>query len=134
MKQSECVVNKIESPEFIVGLRSDGILHVYYKSNTVIDVDIQEKVSKAAFELTGNKKCPCLFEAGDYCVLTKEARANAIKKESDFPATVSAVLVQNLAYKMIADFYNKVNKPKQPYKTFRKVEDAVTWLIENSKK
>lgn len=103
-------------------------MHMYYKSGSVIDVNIQNRVRDAAFSLSGNKKMPCLFEAGEYVTLTKEARANAIDSEDNFPALASAVIVQNLAYKMIADFYYKINKPKQPFKVFRNIEDAITWL------
>lgn len=128
MKQSERIIKKIEDPEFIIGLRDDGLMHMYYKSGSVIDVNIQNRVRDAAFSLSGNKKMPCLFEAGEYVTLTKEARANAIDSEDNFPALASAVIVQNLAYKMIADFYYKINKPKQPFKVFRNIEDAITWL------
>lgn len=128
MKQSEHLIKTIDDPDFVLGLRGDGIVHVYYKSNTVIDVDMQDRIRVAAFKLTNDVKHPCLFEAGDYVSLTKEARANAIKKEDDFPASASAVLVQNLAYKMIADFYYKVHKPKQAFKVFRNIDEAIEWL------
>lgn len=128
MKQSERIIKKVEDPEFIVGYRDDGIIHVFYKSRTVIDVDMQNRIREAAFSLSGDVKLPCLFEAGEYVTLTNEARANAIKNEDNFPALASAVLVQNLAYKMIADFYYNINKPKQPFRTFRNIDDAVNWL------
>ncbi len=129
MKQPERITKSIDDRDFIIGLRDDGLLHIYYKSNCTIDVEVQEKVKEAAFLLTKKITRPCLFEAGDYVSLTKEARANAIKKEGDFPASASAVLVQNLAYKMIADFYYKINKPKQAFKVFQNIDDAINWLI-----
>lgn len=129
LKQAERIIKKVEDPEFIIGLRDDGLMHMYYKSGTVIDVAIQNRVRDAAFSLSNNKKMPCLFEAGEYVTLTKEARANAIDNEENFPASASAVLVQHLAYKMIADFYYKINKPKQPFKVFRNIDEAITWLI-----
>lgn len=128
MKQPERIINQVEDPEFIVGYRDDGLLHVYYKSRTVIDVDMQNRIRQAAFTLSGDVKLPCLFEAGEYVTLTNEARANAITNEENFPASASAVLVQNLAYRMIADFYYKINKPRQPFKVFGNIDDAVKWL------
>ena len=38
------------------------------------------------------------------------------------------LIVTNLAYKIIANFYMKVHKPKRPLKTFRNEEDAIEWL------
>ena len=130
MKEADRIVKKFEAPGFIIGIRDDGIMHVYYKSNTLIDVGIQSEVRDAAFALSRDKKMPCIFEAGDYVTLTKEARANAKANEEDFPSTASAVIVQNLAYKMVADFYFKMSNPKQPFKVFKKIDEAVEWLKE----
>ncbi len=40
----------------------------------------------------------------------------------------TAVVVDTLAYKLIANFYLKFNKPKRPYKVFSKEEEAIKWL------
>ncbi len=44
------------------------------------------------------------------------------------PISCTVVYVNNLAYKIIADFYMKFNKPKNPYKVFNKFENGVKWL------
>jgi hypothetical protein len=129
VQNKQDLIKTIELEEAILGLRHDGIYHVYYKANTIIDVPLQEKLRGVLKEMTQNKKSLFLFEAGDYCSVTKEARDNAIKTETDFPSSATVVLVQNLAYKMIADFYYKINKPKQPYKVVRRFDEGIKWLL-----
>ena len=61
--------------------------------------------------------------------ITKEARDNAVKIEDQSSLGASAVIVNNLAYKLIANFYMRFNKPKRPFKTFSNEKDAIEWLL-----
>jgi hypothetical protein len=61
-------------------------------------------------------------------VITKEARDHSAELEKTYPGIASAVIADNLAYKIIANFYLKVNKPKTPYKVFNDFASAEIWL------
>jgi|ERR1051326_226765 hypothetical protein len=111
-----------------ITLRADGIIQILYREGTVIDLDVQKRVLDVFIELTGDVKRPMLFEALDQCSVTREARENAIKMEDKVPASAYAVVAQSLAYKLIANFYLKVNKPKSPYRVFNNKEEALDWL------
>lgn len=119
----------IEIPEAIIHLRSDMIVHIIYKEGVVIDVPLQQRVLEKFNELCEGKKLPFLFDAMDHVTVTKEAKLNAIEMENKTPVLATAVFAKSLAYKLIADFYLKINKPKKPFKVFRKKEDAITWLL-----
>ena len=129
MKQIDQIVRQIETEEAIVALRKDGIVHVYYKRGTVINVELQTSIYKIFHEITGGVRTPFIFEAGEYCSVTKEARANAIATEDITPTSATVVYVHNLAYRMIAEFYYKFNKPKQPYKVCTTFEEGIEWLL-----
>ena len=73
-------------------------------------------------------KRPFIFSAGEFVSITKEARKNATKMEDQVPVSASAVLVINLAQKLIADFYYKFDKPKNPLKVFRDFDKGIEWL------
>jgi len=128
MHHKEELTRVIETGNYIVGLRADGIVHVYYKDNTEINVALQMELLEVFNELTGKKKSLFIFEAGHYCSVTKEARENAIIMEPLTPTLASVVFVQNIGYRLIAEFYYKVNKPIQPYKVVSKFEDGIKWL------
>jgi hypothetical protein len=122
------IVRDIEHEFLHVSLRNDGIVTVFIKNHTEINVSLQKDMIKIYNELTGGKKAVFLFEAGEFVSITKEARSYAIRMEKDTPTYASAILVKNLGQKIIADFYYKVNRPKQPYSIFWQKEKAIEWL------
>ena len=69
-----------------------------------------------------------MFEAMDHVTITKEAKEYAVKIEDIAPIKASAILVNNLGYKLIAEFYYRINKPRKPFKIFNKEEKAIEWL------
>jgi hypothetical protein len=128
MQQTEALIRSIKMDDAIVGMRNDGIVHVYFRPCTVIDVPLQLKLLDAYHEITGGKKTPFIFEAGEYISVTREAKENAIVIEEITPTLASAVLINNFAQKLIAVFYYKIKPPKQPYKVVWKFEKGVEWL------
>lgn len=122
------IIKEIEIPEAFIMLRSDGIIHVDYKKDTTLDVDLQVSMRKIYDELTLGIKTHFIFSAAEGFILTKEARENSSIIDATSPIAAYGIIANNLAYKLIANFYLKVNKPKVPYKLFTTVEEAVKWL------
>ncbi len=127
MNQPERLVRKIELPESIIGLRDDGILHVYYKPYTEITPEYQARQLKTLNEISDGKH-PAIYEAGEYVTVTSEARSNAIRLEAISPTLCKVVFVRSLSQKLIAQFYYQFNKPKQPYKVFDDFQQGIEWL------
>jgi hypothetical protein len=125
---SSSIQKQIELPEGTVTLKTDGIVYVKYSKDATVDIDVQMRMLEAFNQLTGKKLTPFLFEAELGVSVTKEARDNAIIIEYQTPCKVTAVVVQNIAYALIADFYMKFNKPKRPYMAFHDKEKAIEWL------
>lgn len=128
MHQKELLEKVIEIDEAIIGLRKDGIGHVYFKPGMELTIAIQYKLLDCYNEITGGIKTPFIFEAGEYVNVTSEARDNATHLEAIAPLSATVVVVNNLAYKLIADFYYKFNRPKQPYKVVSSFNDGIAWL------
>ncbi len=122
------IVDEIEIPEAFIRMRSDGIVHVFYKENTVLDVPLQLRMLDLYWKLTNNQKANFIFESDEGFFLTKEARENSVKLEASTPVIASALIVTNLASRIVANFFIKMNKPKIRYKLFGTVEEAAKWL------
>jgi hypothetical protein len=122
------IIKEVDLKEVNISLRSDGIVYVFFKENCVLDVALQHKMLGPYNEITEGKMTPFLFMADKGVTLTKEARDNAIVMEKITPCSASAVVVTNLAYKLIAHFYMQFNKPLRPYKVFSNKGEAVEWL------
>lgn len=121
-------MKKLQNDQVVVTLRSDGIVHVSFLPNTEITVEFQHVLVDMYNEVTGGKKSLFVFEGGEFVSITKEARENAVAIEDSTPTKASAIVVKNLGQKIIADFYYKVNRPKQPYKVFWQFDKAIEWL------
>lgn len=128
MVLSKKVLEFIDHEKVIVSKRSDSIIHVTFKPNTEITVEFQNELVEMYNQLTGGKKSLFIFEGGEFVSVTKEARENAITIEDNTPTRASAIVVRNLAQKIVADFYYKINKPKQPFKVFWSFEKGILWL------
>lgn len=128
MTESIEIVKEIDTPKVYLALRKDGIGYLFLKDNTELNIELQTELLKLYDELNNKKLTPFIFEAGEGVTITKEARDNATLIEDISALKASAVVVDNLAYRMIANFYMTFNKPKRPYKVFGKREDAIAWL------
>lgn len=128
MTQKDQLIHNIELPESIIGLRNDGILHIYIKPHVEITVDYQERQLKIFRELAAGKKLPAIYEAGEYVTVGIAAREHAVLLEDQSPTLCKVVFVTNLAHKIISEFYYKFNKPKQPYKVFSDFQEGIDWL------
>lgn len=130
IKTDEVQILKVaETSVTTMKLRSDGVVHVHMKDNIVFDVTEQLEHLYACVEFVNGIKHPFMFTAGDYVSVTKEARENAKSLEPISPMYAIALVVNNLAYKLIAEFYQKIHKPSQPTKIFSNEEKAIEWLI-----
>jgi hypothetical protein len=118
----------IETQEATITLREDGIVHVHFNEGVEVTVQVQGKMYDIYNEICGNDHKPFLFTADEYVSVTKEARDNAIIMEAMYPGIATAVIAPSAAYKLLANFYLLVNKPKSPYKVFNNEEEAVKWL------
>jgi hypothetical protein len=129
MTQKEELVEVIEGDRYIVGLRNDDIVHVFFKPNTVINLELQNEM-ETVFEsiCAGEKKCFIYEGVGASIHVTREARKNALKMEQNLPVKASAVITRNSLQRLLADFYYFINKPKLPYNVFTKFDDGIKWL------
>lgn len=123
----------MDLPEVIIRLREDSIVHVTFKEGITIDVPMQMRLLDSYNEICAGKKLPFLFEAMNHVTIIKEAKENAIKIEHLSPICASAVFVTSLAYRLIAEFYIKIHKPKNPFKIFKTREAAIEWLKQFAK-
>lgn len=90
---------------------------------------MQMNALKLYTEICEGKKSKFLFSAENGVTITKEARENATKIEHLSPVGKSAVVADSLPYRIIANFYLRVNRPKNPYKVFGTEKEAVIWLL-----
>jgi hypothetical protein len=128
IEKDDDIIDRLEIPEAVIRLRRDDIVHVTFKKDIVLDVVVQMNLLKLYNQITNGKKSYFIFDAEENVSITKEARDNATKIEDLSPTAGSAVIASNLAYRMIANFYVKFNKPKSSLKVVSNMEEAIAWI------
>lgn len=106
---------------------TNGIIYVYIKSGTHVTVETQEGFVEMFNQITIERR-PFIYAAGEFVTFSKEAIDNAPSLEERTPLTASAFVVSNLAQKILADFYYRFKKTKNPIKICRSRECAEKWL------
>ena len=114
----------------ILCLDKQGIVHIRYLQGQIIDVKEKIEEKRALLELTKGVKHPILISFEHFVTVTKEAKEYSILVEPEQPFLAVAIVVDNLAYQLMADFYFKFYKPKVLYKVFKSQTKAIEWLIE----
>jgi len=71
-----------------------------------------------------------LYEFDSFSDIEPEVREWAADTSGNLYTFCDAIVIRNLAQKIIADFYLKVNKPQMPTKIFYSVEKALDWIKE----
>ena len=128
MKDCDKLIKKIESNYYIVGIRADNIVHVFYKDNTKIDITLLHDLVNSFNEITNSEKKCFIFEPGKNVSMSNEARNYTFKLENKAPFKASVIVTENLFYKLLAEFFYYIKKPKTPYNIFTKFEDGIAWL------
>ncbi|MBC5992406.1 DUF7793 family protein [Pontibacter cellulosilyticus] len=116
----------IETP-YISMFIEEGILHVYYKRIENMDLDIAKECVLTRKEFTNNRVYPCLINVIQMKSSTKEAR-DFFATEGNEGISASALIVNSSAFKMMANFYIMVNRPKNPTRLFTDKASALEWL------
>lgn len=108
----------------------DGIIRVIYLKNAEIDLAAKKDLHRKYIEFAEFKSIPMLLELEDNVTITKEARVFARKIEPLQPFNSCAVIVNSLAYQILANFYAKFYRPTKPFKVFTNKEEAFKWLAQ----
>jgi hypothetical protein len=106
----------------------EDILFVTYLSNAEINIDTKKELHRKYTELLQFGSLPMLLRLEDGVTITKEAREFSRKIEDKQPFSACAVLVNRLAYKILANFYARFYRPKKPFRVFDKENEAIEWL------
>lgn len=126
------VKKEINTPYFTLLLRSDGIVQL----NTSTDADFTMKETMmymhALEEITEGNPHLILKVPGAHANVDNETRKYMANEGLKF-SIAEAVIVRNLAQRMIGNFYIRYDKPKVPVRLFTNHAEAEHWLKTFSK-
>lgn len=108
--------------------RDDGIIFMQIKDNVSIDVQSVKEVYRIFHQLIGEGDCVLLLHTGKGAVMSKEARDFAFSTFAGHGIIAQAIIVNNQAHKLMANFFIEFLKFPKPTEMFTTKKEAIQWL------
>jgi hypothetical protein len=124
----------IQTPTADISLVDEHVLLVSVRDGMTIDVQQLWENYNATLELNPAGDYPVIFETQGFVNITKESRELAASREMAKDVAAMALIANNMATRMLANFYMKVNKPLRPTRAFTDIQKAIEWCREEYQK
>lgn len=125
---------KIELRSAILELIEADILQVTITADYETTIEDIDEIHTTSLEMTGGKPHFLLVITKQGASSSNEAREYAAKKGKERKILGEAIVIKNVALRMAATVYMKVNRPKQKIKLFNTKEKAISWIYLQRKK
>lgn len=115
----------IENENLRCHLIGDDIFYAFYKPETLNEVEHVEIVFDAYKELAKVNPLKVIIEFATLATVSKEARDYIENHKVE--AICEAIVITELAQRLIINFYFKIKSHKHPSKAFKNVKNAIAW-------
>ncbi len=116
----------------IYRLYDNRIFHAIIKKGEKITMDMAFQGVRF-LENNGGGSFYNIYEFSSFSEMEPELREWASQPNETGYTFVDAIVISNLAQKLIANFYLKFNKPPRPTKIFTDSKKAVEWILTEKK-
>ena len=119
--------NTIQRSKSISKLLNNDLLHVFYLPDSTLEVVDFKEGKNDYLRLGEGRELRYLIEFGEFCSATSKARSWAEKNSPE--AIAEALVIRNLAQRILAKFYLNFRKNKHPCQIFNSAEGAQVWVL-----
>ncbi|HWY12454.1 MAG TPA: hypothetical protein VN026_14070 [Bacteroidia bacterium] len=106
-----------------------GVVWLNFKENSELDVKEIKQLIRAAEKLADKKPYLLMSDARVHLTITAEGRKVAADKKEAPLLLANAVIVNNLAVRVTANFFSSFNKPHFKFRVFNDEKKALVWLL-----
>lgn len=106
----------------------EGIIHVIYKSNLLISLDIAKKMVAERLKLTAGKTMPLYADIRGLISIDTISRKYLAGEEAIKNLSAGAIHINGLISKLAGNIFITVEKPPIPTKLFTDRDKAIGWL------
>jgi hypothetical protein len=122
------LIEELRFSGFTLSLRKDGIVQLDTDEDAYFTVKKAKEYIKGLEQITRGIPHLILKIPGKHASVDSETRLFMASDEALKLSIAEAVIIRNLAQRIIGNFYLKFDKPEKTVRLFTKVEDAVKWL------
>ena len=122
------LIDELINNDVIYRLYENRIYHVIIPPHIAVDMNLVN-VGYAFIEKHGGGKFYNIYQFSSFSDIEPEIRSWAANENGNKNTHSDAIVITSLPQKILADFYLKINSPKQPTKVFYSLEKAITWTL-----
>jgi endo-1,4-beta-mannosidase len=108
-------------------LKFDNVVYIYTFEDAEIEIPEIDELNKNLKALTNDGPCYIIVFPGEGSISSHEARKYAATKKGK-NIVAEAIVMNNLAIRLLANFYMKINRPEQKIKLFSNENAALEWI------
>ena len=124
MGESEKI--KIRAGE--ISLLDDDIIIITMAANYEITIEDVDEIDKHVVVLTRNQPYFAVTITQQGSTASKETKEYAAKESFRKNIIAQAIVIANIAVRLMATTYMRINRPKQKIKLFNSREEALRWI------
>jgi len=128
------LIKEIDTEQIYFVWRADNILHYYIKENCFITMKDIEEVLQIVLGWGESNMYLHLFEGGYNSSIDTDVRAWASSDAENKHTVADAIIVKNMAQRIVGNFYIQFNRPVKPTKLFTGTKEAIVWLQSQGEK
>lgn len=122
------LVDELDIGPVLFRLYENRIFHAVIKKGEKITMEMTTK-GYEFLDRNGSGRFYNLYEFESFAEMDPEVRTWAAETSGNNYTYVDALIISNVAQKIIANFYIKFNKPKMPTKIFHSTDKALEWIL-----
>lgn len=126
------LIDELDIGSVIYRIYGNRIFHAIIKKGEKITMEMALK-GVDFLEKNGGGAFYNIYEFSVFSEMEPELREWASQPNEMGYTYVDAIVISNLAQKLIANFYLKFNKPPRPTKIFNDSKKAVEWILSEKK-
>ena len=129
MPNNPTILKEIKKEHLKAILFDNGVIEIVWDTS-IKDIEVihLKEMQQAVCELGEGNKMPLHFSMHEFLGIVPDATKYATSEDGVKYTLAITVLVDNLAKKLLFNFFMNVNKPRVPTKGFSNKEDAFLWL------
>lgn len=129
LKKEFVILDKMTHPFFELVKRSDGIVQLNTADDAFFTIKESKEFVTALRKITDGNPHLVLKVPGNHALVDKDSRTYMATEEALRYSIAEAVIIGNIAQRIVGNFYLKFNKPGKPVKLFDTKEQAESWLL-----
>ncbi len=126
-KIDSILVSESENDSIIYRLYENNIFHVIVKEGEKVTMEMVNE-GYAFLENYGSGRFYNIYEFKSFADVDPDVREWSSSEIDVKYTVVDAIVINSIGQKILADFYLKINKPKQPTKIFTSLDKAIEWV------